>query len=116
MARKGLIPDPLKRRHLLEDKLDPAKALAIADVYLEEGRTNEALAFLVKADSRERLEELRDRAVEDGDPFLLRHACEALGEEPGAERWSATAQAARAAGREAQAHDAERQAQLHKDD
>jgi len=116
MPRKPVIPDPLKRRHLLEDKLDPAKARAIADVYLEEGRTNEALAFLVKADAREQLEELRDRAVEDGDPFLLRHACEALGEEPGAERWRATATAARAAGREAQAHDAERQAQLHPDD
>ena len=82
MPRKPVIPDPLKRRHLLEDKLDPAKAVAIADGYLEEGRTNEALAFLVKADAREQLEELRDRAVEDGDPFLLRHACEALGEEP----------------------------------
>lgn len=116
MAKKGVLPDPLKRRHLLEDKLDPAKARAIADLYLEEGRTNEALAFLVKADARDRLEEMRDRAVEDGDPFLLRHTCEALREEPGAERWNATARAARAAGREAQASDAERQAHLHQDD
>ena len=116
MARTGELPDPLKRRHLLEDKLDPAKALAIADLYLEEGRTNEALAFLVKAEARDRLEEMRDRAVADGDPFLLRQTCEALREEPGAERWRATAQAARAAGREAQANDAERQAHLHRND
>lgn len=109
---KNAIPDPLKRRHLLEESLDPARALAVAEAYLAEDRPCEAVAFLAKAGDRGRLEALRDAAVEAGDPFLLRRACEALGEDPGTERWNAVAQAARAAGREVQARDAERQAQL----
>ena len=40
------IPDPLKRRHLVEGDLDPAKALALAEAYLAEGRSQEAVAFL----------------------------------------------------------------------
>jgi len=112
MAHKPLIPDPLKRRHLLEDDLDPARALVIAEAYLAEGRLCEALEFLAKAGARERLEGLRDEAVALGDPFLLRAACAALGEDPGRARWTATAEAARSAGKEVQARDAERQAQL----
>lgn len=109
---KSAIPDPLKRRHLLEEALDPARCLAVADAYIAEGRICEAVTFLAKAGDRGRLEALRDEAVAAGDPFLLRRACEALREEPGAERWRAVAAAARAAGREVQARDAERQAQL----
>jgi acyl-CoA reductase-like NAD-dependent aldehyde dehydrogenase len=112
VARKPAIPDPLKRRHLVEEDLDPARALAIAEAYLGDGRLCEAVAFLAKAEARERLEALRDEAVAMGDPFLLRQACGALGEEPGARRWQALAEAARAAGKEVQARDAERQAQL----
>jgi hypothetical protein len=112
MARKSPIPDPLRRRHLLEEALDPARALAIAEAYLAEERPIEALAFLAKADAREQLGRLRDLAVEEGDPFLLRQACAALGEQPGAERWRRLADSARAAGKEVQARDAERQAHL----
>jgi hypothetical protein len=43
MPRRA-IPDPLKRRHLVESALDPARALAIAEAYLEEGRRLEAAA------------------------------------------------------------------------
>ena len=109
---KSSIPDPLARRHLLEDALDPARARKIAEAYLAENRVHEALDFLRKADDREALEAVRDRAVEEGDPFLLRRACAALGEEPGPERWQALARAAAAAGKETQARDAERMTQL----
>jgi hypothetical protein len=106
------IPDPLKRRHLLEEKLSPAKALALAEAYLEEKRLVEAIAFLEQAGATEKLEELRNGAVAGGDPFVLRQACEALDEEPSADEWRRTGEAARAAGRELQAVDAERQASL----
>ena len=112
MAPRSVIPDPLKRRHLVEEELEPARALVIGEAYLAEGRLCEAVEFLAKAQARERLEALRDQAVALGDPFLLRAACTALGEDPGRARWTATAEAARAAGKEVQARDAERHAQL----
>jgi hypothetical protein len=111
MAR-SLIPDPLRRRHLLEEPLEPARALAVAEAYLAAERVWEAVDFLRKADAREKLAELRERAVATGDPFLLRQVSSALGEEPGGARWRALAEAARRAGRDVAARDAERMAQL----
>lgn len=110
MAR-GRIPDPLKRRHLVESRLDPGRALAIAEAYLEQGRRLEAIDFLRKADARDRLAALRDEAVQEGHVFLLRAAAGALGEAPDAAAWQRTAQAARAAGRAHDATEAERQAE-----
>jgi len=112
MARKSVIPDPLKRRHLVEEEFDPQRALRVAEAYLEAGRSFEAVEFLRKADARERLGALRREAVETGDPFLLRQVCRALGESPGAGDWRALAEAARGLGKEVQARDAERQAEL----
>lgn len=102
-------PDPLTRRDLIERELDPAKALRIAEAYLEEDRGLEAVAFLRKAEARERLEALRDEAVSRGDSFLLREVAAALGETPSAERWRALAAAAREAGKLEYAADAEQQ-------
>ncbi len=111
MARSK-IPDPLKRRHLLEEELSPARALALAEAYLDEDRPSEAIPFLARAEASDRLAALRDQAVDAGDPFLLRRVCEVLDEEPSADQWRRTAAAARAAGRDVQAQDAERQASL----
>jgi hypothetical protein len=108
---KGVIPDPMKRRHLVEDDLDPARALAIGEAYLAEGRVPEAIAFLEKADAGERLAALRDEAVEAGDVFVLRAAAAALGEEVEPETWTRVAEAADAAGKALYAHEARRQAQ-----
>lgn len=112
MARKPVIPDPLTRRHLVEETLDPRRALRIAEAYLEAGRSFEAVSFLHQADDRERLEALRREAVETGDPFLLRQVCDALGEAPDRECWRALAESARRMGKDVQARDAERQAEL----
>ena len=108
---KNAIPDPLKRRHLVEEALPAARALAVAEAYLDEGRGAEAIAFLEKAEAWERLEALRDEAVESGDLFLVRTAATALGEEPSAELWTRLAERAEAAGKERYAHEARRQAQ-----
>ena len=45
---KTKLPDPLRRRHLVEGGVDPGRALQIAEVYLEEGRSIEAVAFLLR--------------------------------------------------------------------
>ncbi len=110
MARRS-IPDPLARRHLLEQAPDPARAAAVAAAYLAEGRRNEALDFLVRADDRDTLARLRTEAVAEGDAFLLRSVCRALAEEPSAEEWSRLAEAAAAAGKESYASEARRLAE-----
>lgn len=108
---KTPIPDPLKRRHLVEEDLAPAKALALAEAYLAEGRASEAIVFLEKAEANERLAALRDEAAAAGDVFLLRAAAAALGEDVGAETWARAAEAAEAGGRTRYAREARRQAQ-----
>jgi hypothetical protein len=106
---KGTIPDPLERRHLIERQLDPARALAIAEAYLAEGRAVEAIAFLRKANAQSRLETLQQEAVRDGDPFLLREVAQALGREPDVAAWRGLEGAAAAAGRDRYAAEARRQ-------
>ena len=108
MAKRKL-PDPLRRRHLVEQKIDPARALQIAEAYLEEDRAMEAVAFLMKAEARERLASLREQAVREGDAFLLREISAALAEEFDAATWRALAEAARASGKDRYAAEAARQ-------
>ncbi|MDE0886012.1 MAG: hypothetical protein OSB70_10810 [Myxococcota bacterium] len=91
---KTTIPDPIKRRHLIEQDLGEAQCLALADAYEAEGRTFESLQFLEKAGAKERLTELVERAVESGDAFLLKQLSDLLGEDPGTQRWSSLAEAA----------------------
>jgi hypothetical protein len=109
MAKKKL-PDPLRRRHLVEQEMDPARALQVAEAYLEQGRVIESVHFLVKAEARERLISLQQQAVSGGDAFLLREICAALGEEAEAATWKALAEAARIAGKDRYAAEASGQA------
>ena len=60
------IPDPLVRRHLIEKELAPAQALKVAEAYLAEGRSVEAVEFLQKAAATEQLTELRSEPSEPG--------------------------------------------------
>ena len=108
------LPDPLSRRHLLEGNLDPAKALAFAQAYLEVEREIEAIDFLSKAGGGENeeaatlLRGLQEAALERGDVFLMRAASGALGEEPQAQTWRALSEAASSAGRPREAETAAR--------
>jgi hypothetical protein len=107
---KSAIPNPLDRRHLIERELAPAAALKVAEAYLAEERVWEAIAFLLKAGARDRLLELAEQASRAGDAFLVRELCRAAGQEPTPEGWAETAAAARAAGKERFAAQAQRQA------
>ena len=106
------LPDALARRHLLEGDLDPSKAKAYAEAYLEAGREIEAVDFLAKAGARDQLAALQDAAVERGDVFLMRTASRGLEEDPSVARWSALAEAARDAGRARDAETATRLASV----
>ncbi len=104
------IPDPLKRRHLVEGDLDPAKARAVAEAYLADGRHQEAIVFLARAEATEELETLLEQAVEAGDAFLVRQAAEALERSVPSETWARVAERARALGKDRYASEASRQA------
>ena len=108
MAR-ARIPDAVRRRELIEQEIDPARSLKLAEAYLEEDRVFEALAFLEKAGEQDRLRAIRDEAIRAGDVFLLREAAARCGEEPDADTWRALAEAAAAAGKESYAQEARRQ-------
>jgi hypothetical protein len=108
---KSVIPDPLTRRHLVERELPAEKALAIAEAYLAENRTCEALDFLRLAGAKERLAELRSEAVSSGDAFLFRAAAGAMETAPERQEWRRLAEAAQANGRERDAEQAGRQAE-----
>lgn len=112
---KSQIPNALDRRHLVEREMAPAQAQRIADAYLAEGRTIEALDFLRKAGASERISELRREAIATGDAFLLRSVAGLASERPSPEEWSALADAAAAAGRHQYAEQARRQAQRGKE-
>lgn len=113
MAKK--LPDPLVRRHWLQKDMSASEALAVADAYLEEGRQMEAVAFLAKAEADDRLAELAEAAVAQGDAFLLRAVAQARRQEPEPAQWLALADAAERAGLAEYAHTARRQAEVRDD-
>jgi len=110
---RSKIPDPLKRRHLVERELPAAQALAIAEAYLEAERFVEATDFLRKAEAAERLAELRERALSGGDLFLLRSVARAMDAPPTRDEFRRLSESARAAGLERNADEAGRLAERH---
>ena len=111
MAKAAKIPNPLERRHLVEKDLPADQARAIADAYLAEDRSLEAIDFLKIAGAGEGLAELRARALSDGDAFLLRAVAAAQAKPPTREDWQKVAAAAAASGRDRYAVEARRQAE-----
>ena len=57
------LPNPLERRHLVERELDSSHACKLADAYLADGRSVEAVEFLSKGGARDRLEALAEQAT-----------------------------------------------------
>jgi len=106
------LPDPLSRRYLLEREIDPSKARALAEAYLESGREIEAIEFFARAHAEEPLRALQASAVERGDVFLMKMASQALDDEPGAATWRALQEAATRAGRDRDAEMASRLASV----
>jgi hypothetical protein len=95
---KTKIPNAIERRHLIERAMKPAQALRYAEAYLEDGRDGDAIDFLVKAEATEKLQAMRERAIESGDAFLLRAAAAALDAPPERDEWRRLAVSAESAG------------------
>jgi hypothetical protein len=106
---KAKIPGPLERRHLIEKEMPAAQALAIADAYLADDRCIEALDFLKLAGAGDRLAQLRERSIAEGDAFLLRAVTGAQEQPPTRDDWQRLEAAAHASGRERYAETAHRQ-------
>lgn len=108
---KSKLPRPIERRHLVARELSAAQARRYADAYLEAGRDQDAVEFLVKAEASEQLAAIRQRAVESGDVFLFRTVASATGVAPEQHEWRALSAAAEAAGKPSYASEARRQAE-----
>ena len=106
---KTKIPGPIERRHLVEKELAPAQALAIAEAYLAEDRRLEAIDFLKLAEASAQLADLRERAIAEGDAFLLRAVAGAQGQPPTRDDWQKLEAAATARGLDRYAVTARRQ-------
>lgn len=107
---KSAIPDPMVRRHLVEKEMEPDRALAVAEMYLAEGRASEAVIFLVKAGADDRIDAVIEQAIRDGDAFLLKQLVDASRRECSPERWLELADAAEASGKQTYAEMARRHA------
>jgi hypothetical protein len=82
------LPDPLKRRDILYGQNTPAEVLREhGDLYLREGRPNDAVEFFGQACYKEGLRRIRQMAMEEGDLFLFSRAAEFLQEEVPPEDW-----------------------------
>jgi hypothetical protein len=83
------LPDPLKRRDVLYGKNTPSEVLReYGDLYLNEGKPNDAVEFFGQAGYQEGLQRIRQMAIEEGDLFLFSRAAEFLQEEVSPEEWS----------------------------
>jgi hypothetical protein len=107
MANK--IPGALERRHLLERERSESQALRTAEAYREQGRSLEALDFLVLAGATDRIDALRGEALESGDVFLLRQVATATESPVSHDEWQALAASAASAGKDRYAAEARRQ-------
>jgi hypothetical protein len=107
---KPAVPDPMARRHLIEKEMESSQSLALAETYLADGRASEAVVFLVKAGADDRIGDLMEQAVSEGDAFLLKQIVDASRRECAPERWLALADAAEAVGKQRYAEMARRHA------
>ncbi len=94
----------------MEQESDAQQSVALADAYLAEGRVQESLFFLAKAEAWDRLEEIGQRAVAEGDAFLLKQVGDLLKREHEAAVWLSLADSAEACGKQLYAEVARRHA------
>jgi tetratricopeptide (TPR) repeat protein len=82
------LPDSLKRRDILYGQNTPAEVLReYGELYLHEGKPNDAVEFFGQASYKEGLQRIRRMAMEEGDLFLFSRATEFLQEEVPAGDW-----------------------------
>ena len=82
------LPDPLKRRDILYGKDTSVEILReYGDLYLRDGKPNDAVEFFGQARHTEGLRRIRQMTVDEGDLFLFSRAVEFLQDEVSPEEW-----------------------------
>jgi len=105
----GGLPDPLRKSEILYSPgTPPEEIVALGKAFLEQGFLMDALDCFAEAHSRPDLEGLLERALEEGDLFLLERCAGALGRKTSEEERRALAARARELGKEAFAARAEK--------
>jgi tetratricopeptide (TPR) repeat protein len=100
---KGIL-NCLKKRDLIQDAGENTEALRrLGRDYMSQDRFLEALEFFEASQDREGMERLREKGLEEGDPFLYRQACKLLKVNPDPADWHQIGEKALAAGRYQQA-------------
>ncbi len=88
--KKNVLPNSHQKRKLLFDKKTPSERLiSYGEMYLQEGRLNEAAELFAKASYQEGMARLRALAIEQGDSFLYGVASRGLEEANNREAWEA---------------------------
>jgi len=86
--KKNALPNSQQKRKLLFDKRFPReRIISYGDLFLREGRLNDAAELFVKASHKEGLEHLKELAIEEGDSFLYEVASKGSGEGGGPKGW-----------------------------
>ena len=69
--KKNALPDSLQKRKLLFDKKVPReRIISYGEMFLREGRLNEAAELFIRAAHVEGMEQIRALAIAQGDSFL----------------------------------------------
>jgi len=86
--KKNALPNSRQKRKLLFDKNIPSERLiSCGELYLREGRLNEAAELFARASHAEGMAQLRALALEQGDSFLYRVASKGSEEGDDREAW-----------------------------
>jgi hypothetical protein len=100
---KGIL-SCLKKRDLIQEAGANQEALRrLGREYLSQDRLLEALELMEAGQDREGLEELREKGLNEGDPFLYRQACKLLKRNPDPADWLKIGEKSLAVGRYQQA-------------
>ena len=100
---KGIL-SCLKKRDLIQEAGANQEALRrLGREYMSQDRLLEALELMEAGQDREGLEELREKGLNEGDPFLYRQSCKLLKRNPDPADWLKIGEKALAVGRYQQA-------------
>ena len=99
--KQGQIPGFFEKRKVLFSTTMPAEEIeAYVQVFLDEGRTNEALDFLEKTKNKEMIALAAKQAWQAGDVSVWIRANRLMGEKPTPEMWEGIADQAMQQGKE----------------
>ena len=91
-SKKGILPrhfDLAEKQKLLYSKdISPQRRVRIAELLIQEGKYCEALEFLEQAKEESKIREIMEKAVEEGDHFVLAYAERVSGLKAEAEQWN----------------------------